>query len=172
MTFLGHKVTRYVNKVGLRIIEMVSRLLRVVGVLSILGAAIAVFFPIPIKASDYSQEQLYASELYQYLDKQGVEARAFVANVIPDKANTDSLVVSFFDTKGKRTQARISMVKVKHNHGDLVNVVFDPERPHYAKLAAYDELQMNWGLVGWLVVMGVMLFWIGAHRSRVSGGIE
>lgn len=150
----------------------VSHILKGVAILLIIGGVISLFFTIPIRPKSFEQRQLYESATYQQLAKTGVATKAIVMTVIINKDTLTNLVVKFFLQDGTRTEAYIPLTKVRYSEADLVNIVYDLNNPSLARIAPAEEQTLNWPLFGWFMVLGIILFWSGSFRHKVSGGLE
>lgn len=150
----------------------VSHILKGVAILLIIGGVISLFFTIPIRPKSFEQRQLYESATYQQLAKTGVATKAIVMKVITNKDTLTNLVVKFFLRDGTRTEAYIPLTKVAYSEADLVNIVYDLNNPSLARIAPAEEETLNWSLFGWFAVLGIILFWLGSIRHKVSGGLE
>lgn len=150
----------------------VSHLLKAVGILLVIIAIMALFITKPMRFSSFEQRKLYESSTYQQLEKSGVATRAVVSAVIKEPEASTNLLVKFFTQEGKGSEAYILLTKVSYNEGDLVNIVYNPENTQQARIAPNEEMELNWPLFGWCMVIGGMLFWLGSFRHKVSGGLE
>lgn len=150
----------------------VSHLLIGVAVLLIIVGIISLFFTVPMRPKSFEQRQLYDSATYQNLAKTGVATKAIVTAVIPDKDSITNLMVKFFLQDGTRVEAYIPLTKVTYSEADLVNVVYDLNNPNSARIAPAEEQTLNWPLFGWFISIGIILFWLGSVRRKVSGGLE
>lgn len=150
----------------------VSHILKTLAVLLFIGGAFSLFIKQPIKSTTYQQKELYNSPIYQYLAKSGKEKKAWVSTVIHNKDDTNNIVVKFFDEQGKTIEAYIPLIKVNHNVGDFVDILYNTNNPEQARILPRSETAYNWPLFGWCVSIGIILYWLGALRQKVSGGIE
>lgn len=150
----------------------VSHILKALAVLLFIGGIFALFIKQPIKPITHNQKELYNSSLYQYLAKSGKEKKAWVSSIKNNKDNTSNIIVKFFDEYGQTKEAFISFVKVKYNEGDFVDILYNVNAPSQARILPQAETVYNWPLFGWCISIGIVLYWLGAFRQKVSGGIE
>lgn len=142
------------------------------GMLLMIIGIIVLFNAKPIPFTSFEQKQLYESNLYQHLEKIGIATRAIVSSAIKQTESTTNLWVKFFTRDGQSTQAYIPLTKQPHHEGDLINIIYNPENAQQARIAPREEMQLNWPLFGWCLVIGLTLFWLGYFRYKISGGIE
>lgn len=150
----------------------VSHILKTLAVLLFIGGICSLFIKQPIKPITHKQKELYSSTLYQYLDKSGKEKKAWVTSIRNNKDNTSDIVVKFFDEYGQTKEAFIPLIKVKFNEGDFVDILYNVNAPEQARILPDAETVYNWPLLGWCLSIGVVLYWLGMFRQKVSGGIE
>ncbi|MFD1259769.1 DUF3592 domain-containing protein [Entomomonas asaccharolytica] len=150
----------------------VSHLLQAVGILFMIIAMVSLFISKPMRFSSFEQRKLYESTIYQQLEEAGIATKAVVSAVINESELARNLLVKFFTQEGKRAEAYILLTKIAYNEGDLVNIVYNPENTQQARIAPKEEMELNWPLFGWCMVMGIILFWLGHFRYKVSGGLE
>lgn len=150
----------------------ISHILKVLAVLLFVGGVLGLFIKLPIKPINQQQKELYASSLYQYLEHSGKERKAWVVSVNQSKDNIDNVIVKFFDEQGKTVEAYIPLVKQKYSEGDFLDILYNVHAPTQVRPLPSSETSLNWPLLGWGVSLGIVLYWLGSFRQKVSGGIE